>query len=435
MAVQVWIGEKPEHPNERKAIIALANGLDRLEGLYVMLANFSVGGHTIDLVILKNDAVFIIEMKHCDGRVYGSVNGRWKVVSASGSVKWLNQGRKNPYNQVIAYYYAFRNFLHDHQLEIMSEQKASMTDLRACKRVIVIAPTLEDGSEISLDWRVSVKGLDEMPTFLVTERSEGISFTDQEMLTIPRLLNCAPWEEVNNLVAGVMPAWSATPADPPPPTEPEPVDPVVPEPVVPPIPLPWWQRLIRSRRNLVALLAWSSLALMILFILVRGPNIIVISNATEVPVVYGTLPVPQASATPSNCVATYGQTIRKERDPISYTWRTIDPRDSDKPSVAVTLDQVDFCPNQIIVHWSVQNSTAGVVQLGLTNNNIKVSDTSGVNYRIVEERATIRVRNGKTGSGIAVIRRAVSPNATTLTIELIGEPFGRQMWTIQVPRE
>jgi hypothetical protein len=46
VAVQVWIGEKPDNPNERKAIIALANGLDRLEGLYVMVANFSVGGRT-----------------------------------------------------------------------------------------------------------------------------------------------------------------------------------------------------------------------------------------------------------------------------------------------------------------------------------------------------------------------------------------------------
>ncbi|HEY1016765.1 MAG TPA: nuclease-related domain-containing protein, partial [Herpetosiphonaceae bacterium] len=219
MAVQVWIGEKPEHPNERKAIIALANGLDRLEGLYVMLANFSVGGHTIDLVIVKHDAIFIIEMKHCDGKVYGSVNGRWKVVSASGSVKWLNQGRKNPYNQVIAYYYAFRNFLHDRRFDFLSEQKSSMIDFRACKRLVVIAPTLEPGSDIMLDWKVAVKGLDELPTFLVTERTDEINLTESEMLAIPRMLHCSPWNEVNNLVAGVMPDWQATPSEPP---EPEP---------------------------------------------------------------------------------------------------------------------------------------------------------------------------------------------------------------------
>ena len=29
MAVQVWIGEKPEHPNERRAIVSLALDPDR----------------------------------------------------------------------------------------------------------------------------------------------------------------------------------------------------------------------------------------------------------------------------------------------------------------------------------------------------------------------------------------------------------------------
>ena len=64
MAVQVWIGEKPEHPNERRAIVSLANGLERLDGLYLLLANFSVGGRNIDLVLIKQDAIFIVELKH-----------------------------------------------------------------------------------------------------------------------------------------------------------------------------------------------------------------------------------------------------------------------------------------------------------------------------------------------------------------------------------
>ena len=435
MAVQVWIGEKPEHPNERKAIIALANGLDRLEGLYVMLANFSVGGHTIDLVVLKNDAVFILEMKHCDGKVYGSVNGRWKVVSSAGSVKWLNQGRKNPYNQVIAYYYAFRNFLHDHQHEIMSEQKASQTDFRACKRLIVISPILERGSEINLDWRVNVKGLDELPTHLVTERTDEIHFTDEEMLKIPRLLNCSIWEEVNQLVAGVMPAWDDTPSDPPPAApQPEPI--ALPEPVIEPaLPKTWPERLrdssLRTRFNV---LGWAVVSVLLILVLVQGRNITIISNAPT-PEVYGTIPVPAASPTPSGCITTFGQTIRKARDPISYQWYTVDSRASEDAYVAVTLDRVQFCADQIVLHWSVQNTTAGIVQLGLTNNNIAVSDTSGIIYRLREERQTIRVRNGKLSSGTATIPRSVNPNANTLTIELLNEPFGGQLWTVQVPKK
>jgi hypothetical protein len=218
VAVQVWIGEKPDNPNERKAIIALANGLDRLEGLYVMVANFSVGGRTIDLVILKPDAIFILELKHCDGQVFGSVNGPWKVVSKNGSTKQLNPGRKNPYNQVVSYFYSFTNFLNDHKTEIVSAQKANDVDFRAAKRVIVIVPTIEAGSQIDLDWKVQVKGLDELPTFLLTERSNGIELTDEELLRIPKLLHCEPWQELNDLIAGVMPDWTQTPSELAPPT-------------------------------------------------------------------------------------------------------------------------------------------------------------------------------------------------------------------------
>jgi hypothetical protein len=92
MAVQVWIGEKPEHANERRAIMALARGLDRLDGLYLILANFSVGGRNIDLVIIKQDGIFIIELKHCDGKVFGDVNGPWFVEGSNGERKTVEPG-------------------------------------------------------------------------------------------------------------------------------------------------------------------------------------------------------------------------------------------------------------------------------------------------------------------------------------------------------
>ncbi|MBO9320382.1 MAG: NERD domain-containing protein, partial [Chloroflexus sp.] len=64
MAVQVWIGEKPEHPQERRAILGVAQALEKLEGLFLILSNFNVNGRNIDLVIIKHDAIVIIELKH-----------------------------------------------------------------------------------------------------------------------------------------------------------------------------------------------------------------------------------------------------------------------------------------------------------------------------------------------------------------------------------
>ena len=57
MAVQIWIGEKPEHPNERRAITQLATQLARLDGLYVVMVNFSVGGRTVDVVLTQGIAL------------------------------------------------------------------------------------------------------------------------------------------------------------------------------------------------------------------------------------------------------------------------------------------------------------------------------------------------------------------------------------------
>ncbi|HRC77619.1 MAG TPA: nuclease-related domain-containing protein, partial [Kouleothrix sp.] len=209
MAVQVWIGEKPEHPNERRAIVALANGLDRLDGLYLILANFSVGGRNIDLVLIKQDAIFIVELKQCDGKIFGDVNGPWFVESANGERKRLNPGRKNPYNQVISYYYSLINFLNEHRTQFLSPQKATSVDFRTCKRLVVIAPTIQEGSQVETDWKVELKGLDELPAYLVTERSSEIDLSEEEMLAIPELLHCTRWNEVNSLLAGVLPRWDA----------------------------------------------------------------------------------------------------------------------------------------------------------------------------------------------------------------------------------
>jgi len=215
MAVQVWIGEKPEHPNERRAIMALAQGLDRLEGLYLILANFSVGGRTIDLVIIKHDAVFIIELKQCDGRVIGSVNGPWFVEGRNGERKRLNPGRKNPYNQVISYFHALTNYLNEHRSEFLPAQKINDVDFRTCKRVVVIAPSIQEGSEIELDWKVELKGMDELPAYVITERSSEIELSDEEMLAIPRMLRLTPWQEINTVLRGVIsnPDLAADPAE------------------------------------------------------------------------------------------------------------------------------------------------------------------------------------------------------------------------------
>ncbi len=448
MAVQVWIGEKPEHPNERRAIVSLANGLERLDGLYLILANFSVGGRNVDLVLIKQDAIFIVELKHCDGKIFGDVNGPWFVESANGERKRLNPGRKNPYNQVISYYYSLINFLNEHRTTFLSPQKATAVDFRTCKRLVVIAPTVQAGSQVETDWKVELKGLDELPAYLVTERSSEIDLTTEEMLTIPELLHCTRWNEVNSLLAGVLPRWDETPSDP---TLVAPVMPVVtPAPASTPVAdvTPAAGTWAHARKVLAtwpgqAALALGALMLVIvLTFLLRSPPSAV-SSADQPRIVSTSLPAggPTGGGVVgvTNCAWQESQPIGRRRGELPSAWVNVgygEVAPALSPEVVVTLEEVNFCEGQVTINWLVRNNMEDEsVALPLTAENVVVSDSLGNEYRIDDAKSQppqISVAPRSKMRGTAVITRPASLNAQTLVIKLSKLPFGEATWIVPI---
>ncbi len=440
MAVQVWIGEKPDHPNERRAIVTLANGLERMESLYLLLTNFNVGGRTIDLVVIKPDGIFIIELKHCDGKIFGDVNGPWYVESAGGSRKRLNPGRKNPYNQVISYYYSLTNFLNDQRAEFLSEHKANTMSFRSCRRVVVIAPRIEAGSELDLDWKVQVKGLDELPAFLVTERSPEIRLTEDEMLAIPAMLGCSRWNDVNQLLVGVAPQWTP---------EPEPVSEPAPAPAPappPPPPAPYWRQMSQishavTRFSGVVALVVSLVALILMGVLLTRPPIPAPPPANPIavspsgPAAGGVFPVaPQAEVQP--CIWSGYQAVGKRRSADGQTWQSVGvsglPSDI-PPEVVVTLETVDTCTNQIELRWSVRNNSQQSISFPLTNANITILDPMGNAYMVADqlsEPQILRIRPNSTAQGVVIADRPVSQNALSLLVRLKDQPFGEASWLV-----
>lgn len=449
MAVQVWIGEKPENPNERRAIVALANGLERLEGLYLLLANFNVGGRTIDLVIIKEDAIFIIELKHCDGKIFGGVNGPWFIESTNGTRKRLNPGRKNPYNQVVSYYYSFINFLNEHRAEFLSTHKAENANFRTCKRVIVIAPTLQAGSQVELDWKVDIKGLDELPTFLVTERSAEIDLTDEEMLTIPKLLRLTRWKEIDDLLEGVMPNWDTVPTEVPAakPLPPPVIDvaPPAPPAAVPAAATPV-QR-VRAALQTAAgrlALAMSLLVLVLLIVLVVRPTRVIMPmdqpaqsliNATSLPAggIFG-----GGQSSVPDCIWSGFQPVGKRWDAPTRGWISVGVDGTVAeltPEVVVTLEQVNYCDNQITLTWSLRNNSDSTVTFPLRKDNIIIRDPLGNDYSITDSRSQpseLRVEPGGLERGKAVVLRPVSQNAPSLLVRLKDQPFGEASWLVSL---
>jgi hypothetical protein len=457
MAVQVWIGEKPEHPNERRAIVSLAHGLDRLDGLYLILANFSVGGRTVDLVIIKHDAIFIIELKHCDGRVLGSVNGPWFVEGRNGERKRLNPGRKNPYNQVISYFHALTNFLNEHRREFLSAQKANDIDFRTCKRVVVIAPTIQEGSEIELDWKVELKGMDELPSYLITERSSEIELTDDEMLAVPELLHCTPWQEINAVIGGVIadpttiaepPAERPAPETPAPPAEaPAPTPPAAPAepPAEPAAPPTLWQRAAGALRTTTGRVAavMAALAAILALALVLRP-------APPPPVADAPAPLLEVTGVPTGaagaaavgvsqagCMWSGYQLVGKRYDSASRSWLSVAEGGSGAaaPEVVVALEQVSTCQDEIRLTWSVQNNSDRMVEFPLRSDNIRVSDSLGNVYQISDGDSTpqaVRVQPGEQQRGIAIAKRPLSRSATSLLVRLKEQPFGEASFVVSL---
>jgi len=205
MSVQVWIGSIPEYSNERKAMVSLARALEPLNELYILLVNFNVpDSGNVDLAVIKQDGIFVIELKHCEDAIIGGINGDWTIVDSQGSVvKILNEGRRNPYNQVQQYYYGLMNFLEQNKARFLPAQKASQVRFKKIECVVAISPKLHSDSQIDLDWKVTVIGLNELHQHLFSKISRGISLTETEMTVIPKLLNCAHWKEFNRLLTPI----------------------------------------------------------------------------------------------------------------------------------------------------------------------------------------------------------------------------------------
>ena len=407
MAVQIWIGEKPENHNERRALTQLATSLARLDGLYVIMANFSVGGRTIDLVVLKRDGFFVVELKHCDGRVIGDVNGPWFVENANKERKRINPGRKNPYNQVISYYYAFTNFLNDQRADIAGQRQV---ETRSVRRVVAIAPLLHPESQVDTDWKVQVVGLDELPAFLFTEHSADMDWQDDELQRIPQVLNCVRWDEIESLIGE---------------DAPPPAPPVRARPITTQLLQTW------TGQSLIGV-SVVLLALAIMFVLsTRGTQLVTLPAMDEVAPVTSPLMSTQASLSNVQCVWQDAQTVARVRQ-RDGSWQSAPIGTS--ADMLLTLQQVNACDGEIRIDMQIINNTPNQrFEIPLSNAFISIRDTLGTVYEISESRsnpAVLLVEPERSVHGTVVVERGVLPTATTLLISLRNTAFGDVSWVV-----
>jgi hypothetical protein len=303
---------------------------------------------------------------------------------------------------------------------------------------VVIAPNIQADSEIELDWKVELKGLDELSAYLITERSSEIDLSEEEMLAIPQLLHCTPWHEINTVLRGVVPDLNVL------------ADPLEEVTLVEPTAAPEHTSQVSAPEEQAAAVvqpiaplraigaaALVFTAILVLALLLRPvPSLPVADGPARLPEVAGVATnnaiAMAAASNMTSCQWTGYQLVGKRYDPDNRAWVSV-AEGGAAPDLIVALEQVAACNGNIELRWSVQNNWDRPVEFPLQATNIRVSDGLGNEYPLDDAAArprTIRIAPGEQAHGSAVISRPLSSNATSLLVRLREQPFGEASFVV-----
>jgi hypothetical protein len=204
MSVNVWVGREPQGYEAQvlRQVIASALAAERDCHLF---ANFIVGGREIDLLVVKPNALFLVELKQVGGAVTGAINGQWTVGGDRNKALLPGGSHENPYQQLLAQYRVLTEWLEEHKALFLNEYAARVTLFRPAKRgdrlhppvkirsLLAFYPTLPRGSELRLDWKVEPVSAADLSAIVVQETTPRVNLTPPEIGRLAELLNLTPW--------------------------------------------------------------------------------------------------------------------------------------------------------------------------------------------------------------------------------------------------
>ena len=152
MSIKVWIGREFETQHEREqvaeVVCCLRNAFEKTADQINLLCNFEFGDASVDLAVLKADALIVVDLKTANGAVKGGANGPWTFSDPSGVVVEMNKGRgrnKNPFIQMRNYRHSAISFLQKHASKFMNNQQLGCLKCidRFVKANVLLFPSLE----------------------------------------------------------------------------------------------------------------------------------------------------------------------------------------------------------------------------------------------------------------------------------------------------
>lgn len=205
MATQLWYGRQPA-TYEIDALRRLRHELDAAAIPAHLFVSFEVGGREIDLLVVKPDGLFLVELKKVGGPVIGAVNGEWRVLNGKGAYPLPGGCGENPYQQMRTQYRVLTEWLERHKRDFLPSEKASVTRFRPLnyrdrtvprvqiRSLLVFYPELPKGSRLEIEWPVQPVSFEDLSTVL-RKTTKRVHLTDAEIVAMAQALRLSAWDE------------------------------------------------------------------------------------------------------------------------------------------------------------------------------------------------------------------------------------------------
>lgn len=192
MGVELWYGEKPNNFAEQSMLVDMYNYLQPRTEHFTLMASFHAGKTgEIDLMILKRNALLLVELKHYWGKITGQREGDWSYLRDSGDESKM----PNPYRQVRNAHHRWMDWCRANAAKLpLHGEGANAIKLLEPFEYVVFFPDLHPESEIEVGIHpVQVMGLPKFRTELVIRGREGLNLSREERQQFPKLLRLKRW--------------------------------------------------------------------------------------------------------------------------------------------------------------------------------------------------------------------------------------------------
>ena len=196
MTVEFWIEQEFDRTHERGAMVKFFEAMQAQFGghpeLYLVLANFYLGGNQIDYTVLKRNAVIVIDMKEYTDPIRATENGPWRTIPDEHPLPGVN-----PFQQVSGYRRNWIGYLNEHQDKFLPPGKGKSMNLEHVSACIAVSPKLHPHSSNEIPPKArwfKLVGLDELTGVIDQIANPTLNFTDDELRTlVSKVMNLRRW--------------------------------------------------------------------------------------------------------------------------------------------------------------------------------------------------------------------------------------------------